>query len=169
MGFWTELQTWVAIAFVLFFVIFGKRLWQAIAGLLDARAEAVRRELEEAARLREEAQNMLRDAEQRRATALKEAQELIAGAKVQAEQLAEAAAAEAQAAARRQQMAIARIASAEKAAVDELANHRRRVGNGSRPPSDRGRSGAGGRCPADRPRHQPASGGIADGLNGGGA
>ena len=121
MGFWTELQTWVAIAFVLFFVIFGKRLWQAIAGLLDARAEAVRRELEEAARLREEAQNMLRDAEQRRATALKEAQELIAGAKVQAEQLAEAAAAEAQAAARRrEQMAIARIASAEKAAVDEV-------------------------------------------------
>ena len=121
MEFFTESRTWVAIAFILFFVIFGKKLWLPIAGLLDARAEAVRRELEEAARLREEAQRMLRDAEQRREAALKEAQELIAGAKVQAEQVAAAAAEEAQAAARRrEQMAIDRIASAEKAAVDEV-------------------------------------------------
>jgi F-type H+-transporting ATPase subunit b len=121
MGFFTESRTWVGIAFILFFVIFGKKLWLAIAGLLDDRAAAVRRELEEAARLREEAQRMLRDAEQRRDAALKEAQELIAGAKVQAEQLAAAAAEEAQAAARRrEQMAIDRIASAEKAAVDEV-------------------------------------------------
>jgi F-type H+-transporting ATPase subunit b len=121
MEFLTESRTWVGIAFVLFFVIFGKRLWLALASLLDARAEAIRRELEEAARLREEAQRMLRDAELRRDAALKEAQELIAGAKVQAEQLAAAAAEEARAAARRrEQMAIDRIASAEKAAVDEL-------------------------------------------------
>ncbi|HTW28852.1 MAG TPA: F0F1 ATP synthase subunit B [Acetobacteraceae bacterium] len=121
MGFFTESRTWVAIAFILFFLIFGKRLWLAVAGLLDARAEAVRRELEEAARLREEAQQMLRDAEQRREAALKEAQALIDGAKVQAEQLAAAAAEEARAAARRrEQMAIDRIASAEKAAVDEV-------------------------------------------------
>jgi len=121
MGFFTESRTWVAIAFILFFLLFGKRLWQAIAGLLDARAEAVRRELDEAARLREEAQQMLRDAEQRREAALKEAQALIDGAKVQAEQLAAAAAEEAQAAARRrEQMAMDRIASAEKAAVDEV-------------------------------------------------
>src|SRR5271163_2574066 len=121
MEFFAESRTWVAISFVLFFVIFGKRLWLPIAGLLDARAAAVRRELEEAARLRKEAQQMLRDAEQRREAALKEAQELIAGAKVQAEQLTAAAAEEAQAAARRrEQMAIDRIASAEKAAVDEV-------------------------------------------------
>lgn len=121
MEFFAESRTWVAISFILFFLIFGKRLWQAIAGLLDARAEAVRRELEEATRLREEAQQMLRDAEQRREAALKEASALIDGAKVQAEQLAAAAAEEAQAAARRrEQMAIDRIASAEKAAVDEV-------------------------------------------------
>jgi len=121
MGFFSESRTWVAIAFILFFLIFGKRLWQAVAGLLDARAEAVRCELEEAARLREEAQQMLRDAERRREAALKEAQALIAGAKVQAEQLAAEAAEEARAAARRrEQMALDRIASAEKAAVDEV-------------------------------------------------
>lgn len=121
MGFFTESRTWVAIAFILFFVIFGKRLWLAVAGLLDARAEAVRRELEEAARLREEAQRMLRDAEQRREAALKEAQELIEGAKGQADALAAAAAEDGRAAARRrEQMALDRIASAEKAAVDEV-------------------------------------------------
>jgi F-type H+-transporting ATPase subunit b len=121
MGFFLESRTWVAIAFILFFVIFGKQLWRPLAGLLDARGEAVRRELEEAARLREEAERMLRDAEQHREAALKEAQELIAGAKVQAEKLAAAAEEEARAAARRrEQMAIDRIASAEKAAVDEV-------------------------------------------------
>jgi F-type H+-transporting ATPase subunit b len=120
-GFFTESQTWVAIAFVLFFVIFGKRLWRPLAGLLDARAEAVRRELEEAARLREEAERMLRDAEQHREAALKDAQALIANAKVEAERVAAAAAEEARGAARRrEQMAIDRIASAEKAAIDEV-------------------------------------------------
>jgi F-type H+-transporting ATPase subunit b len=121
MEFFAESRTWVAIAFILFFIIFGKRLWKAVADMLDARAETVRREIDEAVRLREEAQRMLRDAEQHREAALKEAQALIAGAKTEAQRLAAAAAEEAQAAARRrEQMALDRIASAEKAAVDEV-------------------------------------------------
>lgn len=120
-GFFTESRTWVAIAFVLFFVIFGKKLWKPLAALLDSRADAVRRELDEAARLRQEAERMLRDAEQRRASALAEAQALIAGAKAEAERLTAAAAEEARAAAqRRERMALGRIASAEKAALDEV-------------------------------------------------
>jgi F-type H+-transporting ATPase subunit b len=121
MEFFLEGRTWVAIAFILFFVIFGKKLWQAIAAMLDSRAETVRREIDEAVRLREEAERMLRDAEQQREVALREAQALIAGAKAEAERVATAAAEEAQASARRrEQMAIDRIASAEKAAVDEV-------------------------------------------------
>ncbi len=61
-GFWTESRTWVAVAFFLFFIIFGKKLWQAVAGMLDSRAEAVRRELAEATQLREEAEQMLTEA-----------------------------------------------------------------------------------------------------------
>ena len=64
---------------------------------------------------------MLRDAETRRAEALRDAQALIEGAKAEAARVASAAAAEAEASAkRREQMAMDRIAAAEKAAVDEV-------------------------------------------------
>ena len=120
-NFFAEPRTWVAIAFVLFFVLFGRKLWSALVGMLDDRAAKVRAELEEAARLRREAEAMLRDAEQRRAQALAEAQALIEGAKVEAARVSAAAMAEAEASAkRREQMAIDRIAAAEKAAVDEV-------------------------------------------------
>src|SRR5579863_1917121 len=120
-GFFAEPRNWVLIAFILFFVLFGKKLWGALAGMLDDRAAKVRAELEEAARLRQEAEAMLRDAEKRRDEALREAQALIAGAKHEAERVAATAAADAEAAAkRREQMAMDRISAAEKAAVDEV-------------------------------------------------
>lgn len=120
-GFFAEPRNWVVIAFILFFLLFGRKLWSALAQMLDARAAKVRAELEEAARLRQEAEAMLRDAEKRREEALRDAQALIAGAKTEAERVATAAAAEAEAAAkRREQMAVDRIAAAEKAAVDEV-------------------------------------------------
>lgn len=120
-GFWTESRTWVAVAFFLFFIIFGKKLWQAVAGMLDSRAEAVRRELAEAAQLREEAEQMLKEARERREQALADAKALVEGARAEAERVARAAAEEARASAhRREQMAMDRIAAAEKAAVDEV-------------------------------------------------
>ncbi|HSU06277.1 MAG TPA: F0F1 ATP synthase subunit B [Acetobacteraceae bacterium] len=120
-AFWGESRTWVAVAFFLFFIIFGKKLWKAIAELLDGRAAAVRKELEEAAHLREEAEQMHREARERRDTALRDAKALIDGARAEAERLATVAAAEARASAqRREQMAVDRIAAAEKAAVDEV-------------------------------------------------
>lgn len=119
--FLTSSRTWVAAAFVLFFLLFGKRLWKAAAGMLDARIAAVRAELDEAARLRREAEAMLKDAEKRRADALSEATAMIEGAKTEAARVAAATAAEAEASAkRREQMALDRIAAAEKAAVDEV-------------------------------------------------
>jgi len=120
-GFFAEPRNWVLIAFFLFFAIFGGKLWSALTGMLDDRAAKVRAELEEAARLRQEAEAMLRDAETRRTEALREAQALIAGAKAEADRVTAAAAADAEAAAkRREQMAVDRIAAAEKAAVDEV-------------------------------------------------
>ncbi|HTW70631.1 MAG TPA: F0F1 ATP synthase subunit B [Acetobacteraceae bacterium] len=116
-----EGRTWVAAAFLLFFVLFGRKLWKPLAGMLDDRAVKVRAELEEAARLRREAEAMLKDAEQRRAEALAEAKALIEGAQAEAARAAAAASAEAEASARRrEQMALDRIAAAEKAAVDEV-------------------------------------------------
>jgi F-type H+-transporting ATPase subunit b len=114
-------RNWVVIAFILFFVLFGKRLWGLLADMLDARAVSVKAELEEAARLRREAEAMLRDAEKRRADALTDAKALIEGARAEAARVSAAAAHEAEAAAkRREQMAIDRIAAAEKAAVDDV-------------------------------------------------
>jgi F-type H+-transporting ATPase subunit b len=120
-GFFAEPRNWVVIAFILFFALFGRKLWAALAQMLDDRAAKVRAELEEAARLRQEAEAMLRDAEKRREEALRDAQALIEGAKAEAERVSAAAAADAEAAAkRREEMAVDRIAAAEKAAVDEV-------------------------------------------------
>ena len=120
-GFFAEPRNWVVLAFILFFVVFGNRLWAALAGLLDGRATAVKAEIEEATRLRREAESMLRDAEKQRANALADAKALIEGARAEAGRVTAAAAAEAEASAkRREQMAIDRIGAAEKAAVDDV-------------------------------------------------
>lgn len=120
-GFFAEPRTWVAVAFIIFFVLFGRRLWAALAGLLDKRTEQVRAELAEAQRLRQEAEAMLADARRQRETAMAEARTLLARAGEEAARLAREAAADAAAAAqRRERMAMDRIAAAEKAAVDEV-------------------------------------------------
>jgi len=122
-GFFAEPRNWVALAFVVFFVLFGAKLWKALAGLLDKRAAAIQAELDEAGRLRREAEAMLADAARRREAALADARALLEGAKAEAARVAKAAAAEAEAAGRRrEQMALDRIAAAEKAAVDEVRN-----------------------------------------------
>lgn len=119
--FWGDSKTWVAIAFFVFFIVFGKKLWTPLAALLDSRANLVRTELEEAARLRREAENMLRDAQLQRDRAAEDAQRLIAGAQAEVRRLAAAAAQDAETSARRrEQMAVDRIAAAEKAAVDQV-------------------------------------------------
>jgi F-type H+-transporting ATPase subunit b len=121
LGFFAEPSHWVVLAFFLFFIIFGKKLWGALAGMLDARAASVRAELDEAARLKSEAEAMLKDAEAMRAKALVDAKLLIDGAAAEAARVAEATRTEAEASAkRREQMALDRIAAAQKQAVDEV-------------------------------------------------
>jgi F-type H+-transporting ATPase subunit b len=120
-SFFADPRTWVAAAFVVFFVLLGRTIWAALTAMLDARADAVRAELAEAQRLRQEAEAMLADASARREAALAEAQALLSGAKDEAARLAAAAEAEAKSTAeRRERMAMDRIAAAEKAAVDEV-------------------------------------------------
>jgi F-type H+-transporting ATPase subunit b len=114
-------ESWVGIAFLIFVALFGRRLWAALAGMLDKRTEAVRAELAEAARLRQEAEAMLEDARARRTQAMADAQRLLEGATAEAARVAERAAAEARASAqRRERMALDRISAAEKAAVTEV-------------------------------------------------
>ena len=58
-SFFAEPRNWVVLAFILFFVLFGRILWRALSGMLDNRAKMVKAELEESARLRREAEAML--------------------------------------------------------------------------------------------------------------
>ncbi|MBU6499663.1 MAG: ATP synthase F0 subunit B, partial [Rhodospirillales bacterium] len=72
-SFFQNPRAWVAIAFVIFFVLFGRKIWTALTAILDKRTEAVRGELAEAQRLRGEAEAMLKDASVRRETAMADA------------------------------------------------------------------------------------------------
>ena len=44
-GFWNDPKTWVAVSFVIFFVLFGSKVWAALTGMLDKRAELVTKAL----------------------------------------------------------------------------------------------------------------------------
>src|SRR5450432_3093245 len=94
-GFFAEPLHWVVLSFFLFFLIFGTKLWGALSGMLDARAASVRAELDEEARLKSEAEAMLKDAEAMRARAQVEAKTLIEGAAAEAARVADSTRAEA--------------------------------------------------------------------------
>jgi F-type H+-transporting ATPase subunit b len=114
-------EFWVLVSFLIFFAVFGGRLWAAVAGMLDGRANAIRAELAEAQRLREEAEAMLADAQRARTAAIAEATDMVARSQADAARLQEAAMAEAEAAGkRREKLALDRIAAAEKAALTEV-------------------------------------------------
>lgn len=116
-----EPRFWTAVAFFLFFVLFGRKIWAPLAIALDARAERIRADLDEAARLRREAEQMLEDATRERETALAEARALVEHSLAEASRIAENARLEAEAvAARREQMARDRIAASERSAVREV-------------------------------------------------
>jgi F-type H+-transporting ATPase subunit b len=120
-AFFAEPRSWVAVAFVIFFVLFGSKLWAALAAMLDKHASTIRAELDEASRLRTEAERMLADAQKRREQALTEARALIQSAHAEAARVAKQAGVDAEAAgARREKMAMERIAAAEKAAVTDV-------------------------------------------------
>ncbi len=120
-GFFAEPRSWVAIAFVIFFAVFGSRIWTALAAILDKHGATIRAELEEASRLREEAERMLVDANAKREAALDEARALIQSAHAEAARVAEQSRSDAAAAGkRREQMAMDRIAAAEKAALADV-------------------------------------------------
>ena len=114
-------EFWVAVAFVLFFVLFGKKLWQALTGRLDERAERIRAELDQAVRLREEAQELLATYQRRQREAVAEADDILAHARAEAERMtAEATQRIARQLAHREQLAKDKIAQAEARALDDI-------------------------------------------------
>ncbi|TVQ56202.1 MAG: ATP F0F1 synthase subunit B [Rhodobacteraceae bacterium] len=112
----------VALAFVLFFVILWRfNVHHMVLGMLDARAETIRKELAEAARLRDEAQALLASYERKRREMEQIAVEIVAKAKEEAVLAANEAKRElAESIARRLKTADEQIAAAESAAVREV-------------------------------------------------
>jgi len=111
----------VAAAFILFFVIFGKKMGAAIGGMLDERSQKISDQLDEARRLREEAQELLASFEKKQHEALEEAKSIVTAAKDEAERLAAEAAAQLEHNLQRsEQLATDRINQAQAQAVAEV-------------------------------------------------
>jgi F-type H+-transporting ATPase subunit b len=121
--FYAEAHFWVNIAFFLVVALAYKPVSRAIAAALDARAAKIKSRLDEAHKLREEAQEMLATYQRKQRDAMKEAEEIIAHAKAEAERLAQQAARDLEVSMkRREQMALDRIAQAEAQALKEVQN-----------------------------------------------
>jgi F-type H+-transporting ATPase subunit b len=113
---------WVFLAFLVFF---GVLVYMKVPGMLiaalDKRADKIRADLDEARRLREEAQALLREYELKRGEAEAEAQAIVGQAKREAEVLGEEARARIEDyVARRTRAVESRIAQAEQQAVAEV-------------------------------------------------
>lgn len=120
---WLTGTFWVTMAVLAFFLLFGRQLGSPISKMLDGRAANIRAALDEAARLKAEAEAMLADAKRRQDQAIADAEQILATAHAEAQRMSEELAREAEATARRRkQMAEQRIAAAEKAALHEVSN-----------------------------------------------
>ena len=85
----TQPETWVAIAFVILMVLFVYLgIHKTVLTALDHRSERIKAELDDARRLKEEAAKLLGEYKSRRASAEREAEEIIANAKAEAERIA---------------------------------------------------------------------------------
>lgn len=113
---------WVAVATVIFLLIlFYAGAHRKILDALDARGRGVQAELDEARRLREEAQKLVAEYRRRQSEAEKEAAALIEGARAEAERYAgEAKTKMDDFVARRTKMAETKIAQAEAQALADV-------------------------------------------------
>ena len=85
----SEPETWVAIAFVILMGVFAYvGVHRTVLTALDHRSERIKAELDEARRLKDEAAKLLAEYKTRRASAEQEANEIITGAKAEAERIA---------------------------------------------------------------------------------
>ena len=78
---------WVLIAFILFFVLVGKKLWTALTDNLDQRKKMIENELNEAKKLREEAQSELNESLKKQKEINKQVLDIINDAKSTAKQI----------------------------------------------------------------------------------
>jgi F-type H+-transporting ATPase subunit b len=117
-----EAEFWVAVSFVIFLAVLGYfGVHRMVLDLLDQRSIRIQSDLEEARRLRDEAQAVLAEYQRKRNEAEHEASAIVASARAEAERLAaEAKAKVEEFVARRTKMADLRIAQAETQAIADV-------------------------------------------------
>lgn len=116
-------EFWVLIAFLILVGAVAKKVWAALTAGLDARAARIKSHLDEAEKLREDAQSLLAEYQRKQHAAAEEAAGIVAQAKAEAERIREQAEADLeQALKRREQQAIEKIAQAEVEALGEVRN-----------------------------------------------
>lgn len=121
--FYADPTFWVAVAFVLVIVAFGRPVYRAMTAGLDTRSAQIRTKLDEARKLREDAQALLAEYQRKQRDALSEAEDIIAHAKAEAERVrADAEVALEESIRRREQQAMERIANAEAEAMRQVRN-----------------------------------------------
>lgn len=121
--FYTQAEFWVGAAFVLVVALAFRKVFAAITAGLDARASQIKGRIDEAAKLREDAQALLAEYQRKQRDALQEAEAIVAHAKHEAARLkTEAEAAMEASIVRREKQAVERIAQAEAQAMAEVRN-----------------------------------------------
>jgi len=114
-------EFWVLVAAVIFAAGIWKPARKALLGSLDERAARIRAELDEARKLREEAEQLLAQYQQREREAAAEAEAIVGHAREEAERIAAQSVRDLDdALVRRQRLAEERIAQAEAKALDEI-------------------------------------------------
>ena len=115
---------WVLVAFILFVGLAWRPLSRMVVQALDARSQQIRDELDEAVRLREEAQSILASYEKKQRESMAEAERIVEQTKADAKQLAENAEKELYATLeKRKKLAMNKIAQAETQAIQAVQQH----------------------------------------------
>lgn len=121
MDFLHDEEFYILIAFLVAVGILLRQAWGQITSGLDARAEAIRTELGEAKRLREEAEAMLAEYQRKQRDAMTEAQDIVVQAQAEAERVSRQAEIDLEAAIkRREEQARDKITQAEVKALAEV-------------------------------------------------
>jgi F-type H+-transporting ATPase subunit b len=112
---------WVGVAFTIFVIAAFRPGRRILTQALDGRIAKIREEVEEAQRLREEAQATLASYQRRQREAIQEAEQIVVHAREEAERAKARAVIELEEAiTRRERQATDKIAQAEAAALDEI-------------------------------------------------
>jgi F-type H+-transporting ATPase subunit b len=116
-----EPHFWVNVGLLVFLLLIGPKLWKALTSVLDQRSIRIKGNLDEAQKLRDEAQSLLNEYQRRQKDAAQEVEGILTAAKELAEHHThEAYAAFEASMARREKLALEKIAQAEVHATAEV-------------------------------------------------